>query len=376
MTTIAFDARKLGDFGIGTYVHGLIGALAPLLAPREELVLLGDREAARRADAPLPALRWVEERSPLYSLRELRGVARAAARAGADLLHVPHYTMPVGSPCPAVVTIHDLIHLRFPGRRSPLHRLYARWMIGRAVRGAAVVIAVSQATKRELAERFGAAAERVEVVPNGIDERFFEPVPRAELDRKLAAWRLEPGYLLFVGNPMPHKNLEALVEATALLRARDGGGPTLVLAGARGAGAERVGDLSSRAGLADRCRVLPHLPASDLPALYAGAGILAIPSLWEGFGLPAAEAMACGVPVVAADRGGLPEVVGDAGELVDPASAPKLAGRIAALLDHPARRAELSRRGRERAQRFRWPEAARRTLELYRAALARRGATA
>jgi glycosyltransferase involved in cell wall biosynthesis len=368
VSVFALDARKLADYGIGSYLRGLARALPPLL-DGEELVLLG-RRAELEGARGLPPLRWAEERSPLYSLGELVNLPRTARRAGADLLHVPHYTLPFGRALPVVVTVHDLVHLRFPEHRTLLHRLYARLLLGRVVARAAAVVAVSESTRADLRARFGAAAERVRVVPNGIDERFFAPPAPGGVEETLAALGLAPGYLLFVGNPLPHKNVATLLAAYGRLRARDSAAPPLVLAGSRGAACERLRALVGGARLEGAAHVVGELPAADLPALYAGAALLVLPSLWEGFGLPAAEAMACGVPVVAAERGGLPEVVGDAGELVDPESAEAIAGTIAALLVDPERRRALAARGRERAQRFRWEGSAQRTLEIYRAVLA------
>ena len=367
MTTIAIDARKIADFGIGTYLRGLIGALARLDRDHRYLLLGGDEAAAA-----LPLLpgnfRWVEERAPGYSLRELVTVSRAVRRERVDLFHAPHYVLPLALPCPAVVTIHDLIHLRFPELRSPLERTYARWMIGRATRRAARVIAVSEATARELADRFGVDPQRVEVIPNGVDERFHREVPAAEVEAMLAALELAPGYLLFVGNPKPHKNLERLLAAVARLAGRPGGPPTLVLAGDRDDDSPLPRQIAA-AGLGAAVRRLGHLPDADLPALYRGAALLVQPSLWEGFGLPVAEAMALGVPVIAADRGALPEVAGDAALLVDPEDVAAIAAAIASLLDDPAVRADLAQRGRRRAAGLHWEGAARRTLAVYEAAL-------
>jgi glycosyltransferase involved in cell wall biosynthesis len=366
----ALDARKLADFGIGSYVAGLGGALVAELG-EDELVLIGDRQAALGISPALARQRWIHDDSPRYSLRELWSLSRSAGSACADLLHVPHYTLPFSAPCPTVVTIHDLVHLRFPEDRTSLHHLYARWMIGRAVRRSAAIVTVSEATRRELQERFGAAAGHAVAVPNGVDERFFEPAPRESVEALARRLELPLGYLLFVGNPMPHKNLPRLLDAYAGLRRELPAAPTLVLAGDRGGPRSRLRRLVRHHGLADGVRIVEHLPGHELPALYAGARLLVMPSLWEGFGLPAAEAMACGTPVLVADRGALPEVVGDAGERFDPLSADALATALWQLLHDPARLSELARRGRERARRFRWPESARRTVEVYREALKR-----
>lgn len=368
MTTIAVDARKIADFGIGTYLRGLIGALARLDRAGRYLLLAGPEGPETLPHLP-GNFRWLEERAPGYSLRELFTVSRALRRERVELLHAPHYVTPLAPPCPVVVTVHDLVHLRFPEHRSRLELVYARAMIGRAVRLSARVIAVSRATADELEAAFPRAAGKLDVVLNGIDDRFRRPPPEAETRATLAAHGLAPGYLLFVGNPKPHKNLERLLEACRRLLERRPDAPPLVLVGEReGAGSPLPGWIA-RAGLGSHVRRLGHLPDDALPALYRGAAMLLQPSLWEGFGLPVAEAMAAGTPVVASRRGALPEIAGDAALLVDPEDVEALAAAISTLLDDPERRAELGRRGSERAAGLHWEETARRTLEVYRRAL-------
>jgi glycosyltransferase involved in cell wall biosynthesis len=360
MSRIAFDARKLADFGIGTYIRGLVTALAEIDS-RNRYLLLGDGSTEEARSLRLPDnFSWIAESSPGYSLRELWTVSRRVRAVHADLLHVPHYVLPLLPGCPTVVTIHDLIHLRFPEQRSALERAYARFMIGRALRSSAVAIAVSAATRSELIERFGETARSVRVILNGVDERFRERPEQRQLESTWDRLGVRPGYLLFVGNPKPHKNLSALLQAHEQLSNDLDGAPPLVLAGTRPddpalEGGGRKGQVLALGRVADDL----------LPALYRGASFLVAPSLWEGFGLPAAEAMAAGTPVIAADRGALPEVVGDAGILLDVDRPEELRGAIRRLLDSPPLREELARRGLQRSASFRWRSTAEATLEIY-----------
>ncbi|HSB61063.1 MAG TPA: glycosyltransferase, partial [Vicinamibacteria bacterium] len=215
---VALDARKLDDFGIGTYLQGLIGEFARLGCP-ETLV------AYRRPDRPVPeglagapTVRWQDEPAPSYSLQELWRLASAARRDRVELFHAPHYVCPPVLPCPAVVTIHDLIHLRVPDPDRPrLAPLYARVMLRLAVRRARRLITVSESTRQDLQARLGAPADRIRVIPNGVAAHFRPAADPATLAPALTRLGVVRPYFLFVGNPLPHKNLGGLLDAFAPL---------------------------------------------------------------------------------------------------------------------------------------------------------------
>jgi glycosyltransferase involved in cell wall biosynthesis len=366
---VALDGRKLHDFGIGTHIRGLLEAFAVLGVPEELIVY-------RRPGAPVPAaleraapIQWRSEAAPPYSFRELWRLAVRVRRDRAQLFHTPHYVCPPLLPCPAVVTVHDLIHLRFPARGRPGATLYARVMLRLAVRRAARLITVSEATRRDLVAWLGARPERIRVIPNGVAPGFQPAEDPARRDAALARLGVTGPYWLFVGNPLPHKNVPRLLEAFAGLPADAG---ALVLAGVRPVLQPPLAGAVAAHGLAGRVVVLAPVPEPDLTVLYQGATALVLPSLWEGFGLPALEAMACGTPVVAADRGGLPEVVGEAGLLVDPTSVDALREAMYNLAVHGALRAALRAAGLARARAFSWGDAAEATISVYREALAGR----
>ena len=363
MTTIAIDARKVADYGIGTYVRGLIGALARidqdaqyrLLAPRAQRELLPD----------LPDnFDWVDEDSPGYSLREQLAFGRTLQRLAPDLFHSPHYVLPARTPARVVVTIHDLIHLVHPEfLPNRLALPYARWMLQRAARRASRILTVSRATAADLGRRLAIPSSRIEVIANGVDDRFRAPLSAETVSRELAAVGVAPGYFLFVGNPKPHKNLALLLEAFARFEAP---ASRLVLAG----GSEKR---SAAGGSGDR-RVT-HLGRVEdrlLPALYRGALALLFPSLYEGFGLPVAEAMAGGTPVIASSTAAVAEIAGGAAELVSPLDGEGWTAAIRRIDADPERRRQLAAAGRDRSAGWRWETAARRTLETYRAVLAER----
>ena len=322
---VGIDCRKIADFGIGTYIRGLLGAMP------EIYVAFGP------AGIELPSgVEHVIVDAPNYSLRELFVVGRAADAARLDLFHAPHYVLPQMR-TPAVVTIHDLIHLR----RSVPQRLYARAMMRRAVRRARAVLTVSETVAQQL--RATLNAQKVVVTPNGVDAIFFATDPRPPIP--------DPPFFLFVGNDKPHKNVDRLVAAFE----RSGTPMRLVLAGAE----------FSRFRNRERILCAGFVERNELAALYRSATALVTPSLEEGFGLPAAEAMACGTAVITSTAPALMELTGDAALHVDARDVDAIAGAIRHVADDAPLRAMLATRARDRARAFTWSECARRTRAAY-----------
>jgi O-antigen biosynthesis alpha-1,2-mannosyltransferase len=324
---IGIDARKIADFGIGTYIRGLLRGLEEINAP-EEYVVFAPATASITA-----RFEHVVFDAPHYSARELLDLGGAIRRARVDLFHAPHYVVPFTA-TPVVVTIHDLIHLH-TRHRNPLKPLYARTMLGRAVRKSARVLTVSEAVKRDIVKTFHCAEDHVVVAPNGIDPHFTQgDVPPSD-------------YFLFAGNDKPHKNVDVLVDDFARVRAVR---PDLrlMLAGApferfaRRDGVECIGFVD------------------DLAVLYRGALAVVVPSIEEGFGLPAAEAMACGAAVITSHAAALIEVTDDAALHASDFGDAML--RVAS--DEELRR-ELAHRGIVRASRFTWRACAEKTRDVY-----------
>jgi glycosyltransferase involved in cell wall biosynthesis len=242
--------------------------------------------------------------------------------------------------------------------RSRLAGWYARIVMGLACRRAARVITDSGRTKDDLVKR-GGPAEKVSVVWLGVDEAYR---PAAEADRTdvLRRHNLAPGYILYVGNIRPIKNVPRLVEAYALLKRRRPDAPALVLAGRNQLG-DSFASEAARAG----ARLLGEVPFADMSPLYSAAGLFAFPSLYEGFGLPPLEAMACGCPVVSSSEGSLREVLGDAAVFVDPYDASAIAAGLDRALADPALRADLARQGAAQAAKFTWRRTADETFRIY-----------
>jgi len=353
---ILVDARKARDFGIGTYIRGLLGGLAGLDRFRLQALVHSGDETLMPAGVTTTACA-----ARHYSFGELVAVRRAISRVKPDLFHAPHYVTPFFPPRATVVTIHDLMHLTRPEHRAPAKRAYARWMIGRALRLPARVIAVSEATKKEILAFGPPRGLQVEVIPNGVEERFFlegeeknaaAPQTPAVLSTILP-FRESSSYLLFLGNDKPHKNLGGLLAAWPRVRAAHPG-LSLVLAGVEPAGA-----------LPEGAKAAGWVPEKDVPALLAGARALVLPSLAEGFGLPVLEAQAAGTPVACSDLPALREAAGDAAVFFDPHDVASIAAALGALLGDEEKRDLLRKRGRERALQFTWSRTAERTARIY-----------
>lgn len=371
---ILLDARTVGrEFsGVGNYVLELVRAFARTDEDAEFHLVVRGATALR--DAPLDGrFRFLEtsvshESHPKGDLWVEWILPRIAAARGVDVVHGPAFLVPTRPLRSAsVVTVHDLVAFQYPGTIPWKYGVYMRWLIRRVVRAATRVITDSTSVGNSVRDILGAPAERVDVVPLGVAERFRDPGP-AVVDATARRLGLPRPYVLFVGNLEPRKNLPGLLRAFRTVRASHADPMHLVVAGklAWKSGPLR-GELSA-SDLQGVVHVTGYVAPGDLPALYAGAEVFAFPSFWEGFGLPVLEAMACGTPVVAADVASIPEVCGGAAVLVDPRSPESIADGILSLLRDPSRRADLVRRGRLRAAELNWERTARATMAVYRRA--------
>ncbi|HET6172427.1 MAG TPA: glycosyltransferase family 1 protein [Gaiellales bacterium] len=288
-----------------------------------------------------------------------------ARRESAALAHL-HYFAPPRLPCPAVVTVHDISFARAPELFSRRDRMLFRFVRG-SLRRAARVIAVSEFTRSEVCERYGLEPGKVVAIPNGVSPRY-RPLPDAS-ERVHRRFGIDRPYVLCVGALQARKNVPLAIEAYSLLTGR-GTDCELVVAGGDKGGRLDVLDAILRTRLTGRVHLVGHVEDEELPALYSGARALLFPSLYEGFGIPALEAMAAGTPVIASNTTGLAETVGDAGITVDPRSAEDVSQALGRLLDDDALRERLVAAGQVRAAEFTWARAAAATAEVYREALA------
>ncbi|MEP6570035.1 MAG: glycosyltransferase family 1 protein [Acidobacteriota bacterium] len=368
---IAIDAHSVGT-GLGgneSYATNLIEALAAIDQVNRYTLYVTKRAAVERFSNRWPnfSVRSTLPHTPL--IRIPLTLSAELRRNPVDVLHV-QFTSPPFSPCPVVVSIHDLSFEHLPQTFKWRSRKQLRITVRRSARGASQVIALSEYARNDIIDTYQVRPETISVIPLAAPAHFSPITNEEELQRLRQTYGIEGEYILSVGAIQPRKNLGRLVAAFARLRhAKPAVNlPKLVLAGK----CAWLYDETLRAikdlQLNDSVILAGYVPDTDLPALYSGALCFVYPSYFEGFGLPPLEAMQCGVPVIAGDQTSLPEVVGDAGILVDPFDVEALAAAIEKLVTDSDLRAELRVKGLARAKLFSWRETARQTLAIYRKA--------
>jgi glycosyltransferase involved in cell wall biosynthesis len=362
---IAIDARKLHDYGIGTYIRNLLRQLARIDPQSEYLLLCREADAGVAASLG-PNFRAVITAARPYSVAEHVVIPALLRRERADLFHTPHYVLPPLVGCPSVVTIHDCIHLLFPQYLpSRLAYAYARGVMWSAAHRAARILTVSEASKRDIRRFFEVPEQKIEVIYNAIDERFGVAPHEEEVARIRERYQLDEAFMLYVGNIKPHKNLERLIDALHQLRGEGFDHLRLLIIGDEISKYATLRRAVHHFKLHKHVRFLGFVPDRTLAVLYRLAAVFVFPSLYEGFGLPPLEAMASGTPVVTSNVSSLPEVMGDAAVLIDPYDPAAIASGIRSVLANPAHRADLVARGLARARDFSWERSVRRVRDIY-----------
>jgi glycosyltransferase involved in cell wall biosynthesis len=287
-----------------------------------------------------------------------------------ELLFVPSHVLPLAHPRRSVVTVHDLGYHYHPEAHTTWQNLYLRWSTRHNARNASRILADSEATRQDLMHYYRTPPAKISVVYPGLDEKLVPVSDPALMARVRARYGLEDPYLLYVGTLQPRKNLGRLVQAYGHLRSLLAGqapprpAPRLVLAGKKGWLYEEIIGQTQALGLEGEVLLPGYVPEADLPALLSGALAFVFPSLYEGFGLPVLEAMACGAPVICSDTSSLPEVAGDAALLVNPREPEALAQAMLRLVLDGELRGELVARGLRQARHFSWRRCARETLAV------------
>jgi len=374
--------------GLGRYAQELLLALA-VTDGQNEYVVFYNNPATARVDPTLE--RFPKITTPLsYKPWRLSALLAHFARIpqdhlfpGVDLFHATDHLLPYFRRIKSVFTLHDLIFLFHPETHKPLNRWFLTLMMPRFLRAADAVIAVSECTKRDVIRFYGIPEEKITVIYEGVNPRF-RPASPETIAAVRARYNLPEHFILYVGTIEPRKNLTALLEAFHHLLATRSLRPApcdllpatcsllpapcdlrLVIVGKKGWLYEGFFRRLRELGLEDRVIFTGYVPDEDLPAIYSAADLFVFPSLYEGFGLPVLEAMACGTPVVCSNTSSLPEVAGDAALLVDPADVRALAGAMERALRDEGKWREMRERGLQQAARFSWDEAAAMSLKVY-----------
>jgi glycosyltransferase involved in cell wall biosynthesis len=362
---IGIDARKLHDFGIGTYIRNLLRQLARLDRDTEFVVLCRAEDCEALASLG-DNFRVVPEQAPNYSMTEQVSIPLALWREGVTLFHAPHYVLPPLVRSRSVVTIHDCIHLMFPQYLpSRLALQYARTSISLAAKRAARVMTVSESSKRDILRFVDTPADKIDVIYNAYDERFTVEPREEDVVRVRERYQLHDEFVLYAGNVKPHKNLERLIEAFDLVRKRGLDHLRLVMIGDDISKYTALRRAVHQHQLHNYVRFLGYMPEETLAVMYRLAGVFVFPSLYEGFGLPPLEAMASGTPVVTSNVSSLPEVAADAAVLVDPYDAHAIADGIYQVLSDETLRRDLRKKGVARAGQFSWETSVRRVHKIY-----------
>ncbi len=363
---IGIDARKLHDFGIGTYIRNLLRQLARIDRTSEFVLFCRPQDVTALASLG-ENFRPVAEAAGNYSVAEQLRIPLALKRHGVTLFHAPHYVLPPLVPCQSVVTIHDCIHLMFPQYLPNRFALaYARASMAFAARRATRILTVSESSKRDIIKFFGTPPDKIDVIYNAFDERFSIEPREEDVVRVRERYQLHDPFVLYAGNVKPHKNLERLIEAFNLVRQRGLGRLKLVMIGDEISKYAALRRAVHRYQLHQHVRFIGYLPEETLAVMYRLAGVFVFPSLYEGFGLPPLEAMASGTPVVTSNVSSLPEVAGDAALLVDPYDPIAIADGIHRVLTSEALQRDLRRKGWLRARQFSWEASVRRVRDIYR----------
>ncbi len=369
LITIGLDASRAARAhrtGTETYSLELIKALAKLPALRQQQHHLRLYTPHPPQHPDWPTASYVETRViPWPRLWTHLRLATELRQHPPDILFVPAHVLPLYCPVPAIVTVHDLGYLHYPEAHRPFDRWYLDWTTRRHSRLARHIIADSLATKQDLVDFYGARPDRITVVYLGRDEALASITNPQIIAKTKTHYNIRGDYLLYLGTLHPRKNLDRLIEAfhmaTDSLQNQE---LKLVIAGKRGWLYTEIFERVQRLGLQERVIFPGYIDDAAKPALLSGALAYVFPSLYEGFGLPVLEAMACGVPVLTSNCSSLPEVAGPAALLVDPHNIAEIAAGLIQLITNADLRHRLIEQGYQQIQKFSWQQAARQVLEI------------
>jgi glycosyltransferase involved in cell wall biosynthesis len=357
--------------GLGRYAHELLAALAAFDPADEFTVFFYSTREGQLPEPPLHQLPFKRVRMPAKPWRlsvllaYLAGASMDRWLPAGDVFHATDHLLPPLRSAKSVFTIHDLIFRFYPEYHLRLNRWFLSLMMPRFVQRADAVIAVSESTRRDVLRLMSVPQERITVIYEGVNPAFHPRYDASQTASLRAKYHLPQRFVLYLGTIEPRKNLVTLLEAYRGLVERDPTTPALVIAGRKGWLYQSVFDRVRDLGLEERVQFTGYVKDGEAPTLLSAAELFVFPSLYEGFGLPPLEAMACGTPLICSNASSLPEVVGEGGIMFDPHDVRELSGAMNRVLCDERLRNELRARGVEQASRFSWERAAAETLSVY-----------
>jgi len=359
--TIGIDIRKYFDYGIGTYIQNLLAEMH--LQSNDQFVCFISPAQLEYVQQRVSD-RLVLESAGLYSIKELFSLSRKANAERLNVFHAPHYTLPYRLAMPSVVTIHDIIHLKFKEYFSVVQRTYAQCIIAHACKDSTAILVNSEFTKQELLARFDIDPEKLTVTYPGVNPQFYQRVSEEQKEKFRHAHTLNKPYILYLGSMKPYKNIKILLEAFQVIRTSFD--VQLVFVGETVQKNPELACILERSSVARSVTQLGKIEQQELLLAYQSASAVVLPSLYEGFGSPMVEAMASGVPAIGACGTAISEIVGDGGLLFDPHDTNDLAEKIGSVLSDNLLRSQLIERGLQRVKMFSYTQCAQQTLEVYR----------
>jgi glycosyltransferase involved in cell wall biosynthesis len=366
---IGYNAQILADAatGIARYAGEMLRALVKAKGAHE-LIVFGNRKHL----VELCPEEWIVPTPDVLSSASRRIVWEQTilpilqTKYHLDVMYYPDHTAPLfGVSCKTVITVHDLVPFAFPEAHTLARTIYKRIALRRSAALASKIVAVSHATQNDCVRWLGIPQENIEVIYNGVHDNFAPVVQSEILQEVRERYGLSNPFILFVGTLEKRKNVERIIEVYDYARSDHGITADLVLAGGPGKGYKDMWERVERSRWKESIRYVGFVPDADLPALYSMAALFFYPSLYEGFGLPVVEAMACGCPVITSNTTSLPEIVGDAGIIVDPYDTSSLAAALAKVLNSEELQHQLRLAGRQRARLFSWQKASSRLMSVF-----------
>lgn len=359
---IGIDGFRLRDYGIGNYLQNTISQLKDIDDNLRFFVFCNPNDI-EFIDELNPAVVPVPRKNFIYSPMNLIQLSLSLKKYNIHIYHSVHYIAPLAHKLPLVLTLHDMLPFEFPQSIDNISKRGIYKSVQKTINKASKIVAVSRSTKSDVLKHFQINPEKVTVIHNGVDARFFDKIDARKVRNFRERYQLHFPFILYAGNVRPHKNIARIIECMEILNEPPFDDLKLVIAGYDISKNKPLRGLISKKGLSERVRVIGY--TDKIIYLYKLAALFINPSLYEGFGVSALEAMAVGTPVILSNKSALPEIAGDAALLVDPYNTNEFADAIKHIIKESKLRSSLVKKGKERASQFTWQDSVNKLLKVY-----------